>query len=73
MDVPGDTPTPPAITLLPVLVTAEPAKIPKLAAVFKGTADWANAHIADKRNTLNVFKSPPFTYIPDAIWNTSSD
>jgi hypothetical protein len=65
--VPGDTPTLPAIVLLPVFVTAEPANIPKLAAVPSGTADWAKEYTADRRNTLKIFtihpcffKSPPW-------------
>jgi hypothetical protein len=53
--VPGDTPTLPTITLLPVLVTAEPASTAKLAALPKGTAVAAKEHAADNRNMLKVF------------------
>ncbi len=47
---PGDTPTLPLMTLLPVLETVVAARIAKLAAVPKGTADCAKEHAAVKRN-----------------------
>ena len=57
--VPGATPTLPSIVVAPVFVTVVAPKTAKLAAVPRGTADWANEHTADKRNTLKVFKSLP--------------
>ena len=59
IEEPGDTPTLPSIAVAPVFVTVELPKTAKLAAVPRGTADWANEHTADKRNTLKVFKSLP--------------
>jgi hypothetical protein len=45
IEVPGETPTFPVTTVGPVLVTADPASTPKLAAVPNDTF-WANAGAA---------------------------
>jgi hypothetical protein len=67
-EVPGDTPTLPEITLLPVFVTAEPARTAKLAAEFRGTADAAKEHAADSSNMLKVFKKLRLT---DKSWGSN--
>jgi len=47
MELPGETPTSPSITLEPVLVTAEPPKTPKLCDVPRKV--WASATNPERR------------------------
>src|SRR5437867_8737631 len=55
--VPGLTPSPPVITVAPVLVTVELARTPKFAAVPSGTGNWA------LRQTENVSQSRSALYL----------
>src|SRR6185436_2222122 len=58
--LPGLTPRSPATMLGPVLVTVEPPRTPKLAAV---PSDWANAGEEPKRNAANPTLAKSLEYL----------